>query len=35
VRLDHGPDVERGSLAINADWVYWRRGGNAFSSPFR
>lgn len=35
VRLDHGPDVERGSLAASRRWVYWRRGGNSFSAALR
>lgn len=34
-RLDRGPDVERGSLAISRRWVYWRRGGAAFAGALR
>lgn len=34
-RLDHGPDVEPGSLATNGRWVYWRRGSAAFAGTLR
>ncbi len=30
-RLDHGTDVEAGSLAMTPRWIYWRRGGQPFA----
>lgn len=34
-RVDAGPDIDPGSLAVGARWLYWTRGGAPASAPFR